>query len=235
MNMTRILGVLPAVVITTVINSVIIPPAIAGIADISNADASSGLRQALTDGSAAAVKMLGAENGYFANAKVKIPLPPSLQKVEGAMRMMGMKKQADELVLSMNRAAEAAAPEAKQLLVDAVKKMSVQDAKGILTGGDTAATEYFKRSTQAQLTQRFLPIVKKATDSVGLAQQYNNLAGQGVKLGVVKQDDASIETYVTRRALDGLYLMIAEQEKSFRGDPVGASSNIVKKVFGALR
>jgi len=235
MNMTRILGVLPAVVITTVINSVIIPPAIAGIADISNADASSGLRQALTDGSAAAVKMLGAENGYFANAKVKIPLPPSLQKVEGAMRMMGMKKQADELVLSMNRAAEAAAPEAKQLLVDAVKKMSVQDAKGILTGGDTAATEYFKRTTQAQLTQRFLPIVKKATDSVGLAQQYNNLAGQGVKLGVVKQDDASIETYVTRRALDGLYLMIAEQEKSLRSDPVDASSNIVKKVFGALR
>jgi hypothetical protein len=151
------------------------------------------------------------------------------------MRMMGMKKQADELVLSMNRAAEAAAPAAKQLLTDAVKKMSVQDAKGILTGGDTAATEYFKRTTQAQLTQRFLPIVKKATDRVGLAQQYNNLAGQGVKLGVVKQDDASIETYVTRKALDGLYLMIAEQEKSFRTDPVGATSNIVKKVFGALR
>ncbi len=226
-NMMRILGVLLAFVIT--------PPAIAGIADISNADASSGLRQALADGSAAAVKLLGAENGYFANAKVKIPLPPSLQKVEGAMRMMGMKKQADELVLSMNRAAEAAAPEARQLLTDAVKKMSVQDAKGILTGGDTAATEYFKRTTQAQLTQRFLPIIKKATDRVGLAQQYNNLAGQGVKLGVVKRDDASIETYVTRKALDGLYLMIAEQEKSFRTDPVGASSSIVKKVFGALR
>ncbi len=239
MNKMRILGVLLAVVITTVITSVLTlvttPPAIAGIADISNADASSGLKQALTDGSAAAVKILGAENGYFGNAKVKIPLPPSLQKVEGAMRMMGMKKQADELVLSMNRAAEAAAPEARQLLTDAVKKMSVQDAKGILTGGDTAATEYFKRTTQAQLTQRFLPIVKKATDRVGLAQQYNNLAGQGVKLGVVKQDDASIETYVTRKALDGLYLMIAEQEKSFRTDPVGASSNIVKKVFGALR
>ena len=235
MNMMRILGVLPAVVITSVITSLTSLPAMAGIADISNADASSGLRQALTDGSAAAVKLLSAENGYFSNAKVKIPLPPSLQKVEGAMRMMGMKKQADELVLSMNRAAEAAAPEARQLLTEAVKKMSVQDAKGILTGGDTAATEYFKRTTQAQLTQRFLPIVKKATDRVGLAQQYNNLAGQGVKLGVVKQDDASIETYVTRKALDGLYLMIAEQEKSFRTDPVGASSSIVKKVFGALR
>jgi hypothetical protein len=148
---------------------------------------------------------------------------------------MGMKKQADELVLSMNRAAEAAAPEAKQLLVDAVKKMSVQDAKAILTGGDTAATDYFRRTTQDQLTQRFLPIVKKSTDRVGLAQQYNSLAGQGASLGLVKKDDATIETYVTRKALDGLYLMIAEQEKAFRQNPVGATSDIVKKVFGAIR
>ncbi len=225
--MTRILGFLLCLVTSL--------PATAGIADISNADAVSGLRQALTDGSAAAVKLLGAENGYFANPRVKIPLPPSLQKIESGLRMFGMKKQADELVLSMNRAAEAAAPEAKQLLVDAVKKMSVQDARGILTGGDTAATEYFKRTTQAQLTQRFLPIVKKATDRVGLAQQYNNLAGQGASLGLIRKEDASIETYVTRKALDGLYLMIAEQEKSFRTNPMGAASNIVKKVFGALR
>lgn len=228
--MPRILGVMLSFVMILAAS-----PAQAGIADITNADAASGLKQALTDGSAAAVKLLGAENGYFANPKVKIPLPPSLQKIESGLRMMGMKKQADELVLSMNRAAEAAAPEAKQLLVDAVKKMSVQDAKTILTGGDTAATDYFRRTTQAQLTQRFLPIVKKATDRVGLAQQYNSLAGQGVALGLVKQDDASIETYVTRKALDGLYLMIAEQEKSFRQNPVGASSAIVKKVFGALR
>ncbi len=229
--MTRILGVLLAIVITPLLSL----PAAAGIADISNADAVSGLRQALTDGSAAAVKLLGQENGYFANAKVKIPLPPALKKVESGLRMFGMKKKADELVLSMNRAAEAAAPEAKQLLVDAVKKMSVQDAKGILTGGDTAATEYFKRTTSAQLTQRFLPIVKKATDRVGLAQQYNNLAGQGVQLALIKKENASIESYVTQKALDGLYLMIAEQEKSFRQNPVGAASNIVKKVFGALR
>ncbi|MBS1217655.1 MAG: hypothetical protein H6R21_788 [Proteobacteria bacterium] len=229
--MKRILGVLLAIVITPFASL----PASAGIADISNADAVSGLRQALSDGSSAAVKLLSAENGYFGNAKVKIPLPPSLQKVESGLRMFGMKKQADELVLSMNRAAEAAAPEAQQLLVDAVKKMSVQDAKGILTGGDTAATEYFKRTTQAQLTQRFLPVVKKATDGVGLAQQYNNLAGQGAALGLIKQEDASIEIYVTRKALDGLYLMIAEQEKSFRQNPVGATSNIVKKVFGALK
>lgn len=210
-------------------------PAAAGIADISNADAASGLRQALTDGTAAAIQLLGKENGYFANPKVKIPLPPALKQVESGLRMMGMKKKADELVLSMNRAAEAAAPEAKQLLVDAVKKMSVQDAKSILTGGDTAATEYFKRTTSAQLTQRFLPIVKKATDRVGLAQQYNNLAGQGASLGLIKKEDASIENYVTQKALDGLYLIIAEQEKSFRQNPVGAASSIVKKVFGALK
>lgn len=225
--MLRILGVLLSFVMAL--------PAAAGIADLTNADAVSGLKQALTDGSAVAVKMLGQDNGYFGNAKVKIPLPPSLQKIESGLRMMGMKKQADELVLSMNRAAEAAAPEARQLLVDAVKKMSVQDAKSILTGGDTAATDYFRRTTQDQLTQRFLPIVKKSTERVGLAQQYNSLAGQGASLGLVKKDDATIETYVTRKALDGLYLMIAEQEKAFRQNPVGASSAIVKKVFGALR
>ena len=230
--MLRILGVLLSFVIAMF---ALAAPAAAGVADLSNADAVSGLKQALTDGSAAAVKMRGQDNGYFGNAKVKIPLPPNMQKIESGLRMMGMKKQADELVLSMNRAAEAAAPEAKQLLVDAVKKMSVQDAKAILTGGDTAATDYFRRTTQDQLTQRFLPIVKKSTDRVGLAQQYNSLAGQGASLGLVKKDDATIETYVTRKALDGLYLMIAEQEKAFRQNPVGATSDIVKKVFGAIR
>ena len=207
----------------------------AGIADITNSDAASGLKQALNEGSIAAVAKLGVENGFFANPKVKIPLPPAMQRVEGAMRAIGMRRQADELVLTMNRAAEAAVPEAKQLLVDAVKKMTVQDAKGILTGGETAATEYFKRTTQADLTKRFLPIVKKATDRVGLAQQYNSLASQGAALGLVKQDQASIEGYVTQKALDGLYYMIGEQEKAFRRNPLGATSDIVKKVFGALR
>jgi hypothetical protein len=206
----------------------------ANLSGISNADATSGLRQALSDGSIAAVAKLGVENGFFNSPSVKIPLPPSLKKVEGALRMAGMKKQADDLVLSMNRAAEAAVPEAKQLLVDAVKKMSVQDAKGILTGGDTAGTEYFKRTTSAQLAQRFLPIVKKATDRVGLAHQYNTLAGQGAQFGLINKDQATIESYVTQKALDGLYFMIGEQEKAFRKNPVGASSDIVRKVFGAL-
>ena len=209
--------------------------AAATIADLSNADAVRGLRQALNDGSAAAVAKLGVENGYFGNPNVKIPLPPSLQKLERGLRAFGMRREADELMLAMNRAAEAAVPEAKQLLIDAVKTMSVQDAKGILTGGDTAATDYFQRATRSQLGQRFLPIVKKATDKAGLAQQYNALAGQAAALGLVKEEQASIERYVTQKALDGLYFMIGEQEKAFRKDPVSASSAIVRKVFGALR
>jgi hypothetical protein len=209
--------------------------AVAGLDDITHAEALRGVRQALTDGSLAAVARLGVENGYFKNPKVKIPLPPSLQRVERGLRAFGMKKEADDLVLAMNRAAEAAVPEAKQLLTDAVRKMSVQDAKGILAGGDTAATDYFRRATRPQLTQRFLPIVKNATDRVGLAQQYNSLAEQGAALGLVKEEEANIERYVTQKALDGLYYMIGEQEKAFRRDPVGATSSIVRKVFGALR
>lgn len=209
--------------------------AAAGIADLSNADAVSGLKQALTDGSAAAVSLLGKENGFLGNPQVKIPLPKAIQKIEGALRFMGKKQEADDLVLSMNRAAEAAVPEAKALLVDAVKNMSVQDAKGVLTGGDTAATEYFRRTTQTQLGERFLPIVKKVTDRSGLAQQYNSLAGQGMAFGLVDKDEATVENYVTKKALDGLYFMIAEQEKKFRQNPVGATSDIVRKVFGAVR
>jgi len=226
--MARILSCLAALVISAC-------AVVADLLGISNTDAATGLKQALTDGSAAAVAQLGVENGFFANPKVKIPLPPALQRIESALRFAGMKKQADELVLTMNRAAEAAVPEAKALLVDSVRSMSIKDAKGILTGGDTAATDYFRRTTQTQLTQRFLPIVRKATDRVGLAEQYNSLAGQGVQLGLIKKDQSTIEGYVTQKALDGLYLMIAEQEKAFRQNPMGAASDIVKRVFGAVR
>ena len=226
--MTRILCFLTGLVISATAAS-------AQIDGISNADAISGLKQALSDGSAAAVAQLGVENGFFGNPKVKIPLPPILQKIEGALRYTGMRKQADELVLAMNRAAEAAVPEAKALLVESVRKMSVQDAKGILTGGDTAATEYFRRTTESQLAKRFLPIVKKATDRVGLAEQYNSLAGQAAQLGLIREQQATVESYVTQKALAGLFLMIAEQEKAFRQNPLGATSDIVKRVFGAMR
>ena len=210
-------------------------PAMAGLESISNQDAASGLREALVKGTQYAVDSLGRQDGFFGNGKVKISLPGSLQKVEKLLHQLGLGKQADELVLTMNRAAEAAVPEAKALLVDAVRKMSVQDAKGILTGGQDSATQYFKRSTSDQLRAKFLPIVKKATARVNLAQKYDEYAGKGAKLGLVKKEDANLDNYVTQKALDGLFVMVAEQEAKIRQNPAAAASGILQKVFGALK
>jgi hypothetical protein len=205
-----------------------------GIEDLSNKDTVAGLKDALTQGSAAAIGKLGVENGFLNNAAVKIPLPDAMKRVESGLRLMGMQRQADELVVAMNHAAEQAVVEAKPLLSGAIKNMSVQDAKGILTGGDTAATEYFRKTTSEQLTVKFLPIVTKATQKVGLAEKYNSLAGQGAALGLVDAKQAKIENYVTQKTLDGLFLMIAEQEKAIRKDPVGSATGMAKKVFGML-
>ena len=216
--------------------SLLVPATVlaAGLADISNRDAINGLKEALTRGSHAAVARLGVDNGFFGNDRVKIPLPPSLRRLEAVIRSIGMSPHADELVLRMNRAAEAAVPEAKTLLVDAVKKMSVQDAKGILTGGEDAATQYFKRTTSEALAKRFQPIVKKAMQKVKLAEKYDEIAASGAKLGLVKEEDAQLEDYVTRKALDGLFIVVAEEEKKVRQDPARAASAILRKVFGAI-
>jgi hypothetical protein len=210
-------------------------PALGQLERISNRDATAGLKAALEKGTQAAVASLGRADGFLGNPKVKIPLPESLARAESLMRRVGMGKYADELVVTMNRAAEAAVPEARQVFVDSVRKMSVQDAKGILTGGDTAATEYFRRTTRDPLHLRFLPIVKKATAKVGLAQKYNQYAGRGAELGLIGKEQANLDEYVTQKALDGLYVMVAEEEKKIRQDPVAAGTSIIKKVFGALK
>ena len=204
------------------------------LSELSSADANGGLKEALVQAAGKAVGKLGAVDGFMGNPKVKIPLPDTMKKAEKAMRMFGMGKQADELVLRMNRAAEAAVPEAKALLVDSVKKMSVEDAKKILSGGDDAATQYFKKTTSGPMAQKFLPIVKKATENVSLAQQYNKFAEMGSSYGLVDKDQANLEQYVTQKALDGLYLMMAEEEKAIRKDPMGQASSLLKKVFGSL-
>ncbi len=204
------------------------------LVDISGSDATGGLKDALIQASGAAVGKLGVADGFLGNPKVKIPLPDSMKKAEKAMRMFGMGKQADELVTRMNRAAEAAVPEAKVLLVDSVKQMSVDDAKSILTGGDDSATQYFKKTTSKPLAEKFFPIVQKATENVQLAQQYNKFAEAGSRFGLVNKGQANLEQYVTQKTLDGLYLMMADEEKSIRKNPVGATSNLVKKVFGSL-
>jgi hypothetical protein len=209
-------------------------PAMAQLAGISDRDAVAGFKAALEKGSQAAVAALGRQDGFLANPKVKIPLPESLERAEKMMRRVGAGKYADELVVTMNRAAEAAVPEAKTLLLDSVKKMSVQDAKGILTGGETAATDYFRRTTRDQLHQRFLPVVHKATNKVKLAQKYEQFADKAAGAGLLSKEAADLDGYVTTKALDGLYLTIAEEEKKIRKDPVGTGSAIIKKVFGSM-
>jgi hypothetical protein len=203
--------------------------------DLTNTETSKGLKAALIQAADKAVSQLSAVDGFLGNKEVKIPLPGALKKTEKAMRMFGMGKQADELVLKMNRAAEAAVPEAKALLVDSAKKMTVADAKAILTGGDDAATQYFKKTTSKPMAEKFLPIVKKATENVQLAQQYNKFAEAGSKFGLVDKDQVNLEQYVTQKTLDGVYLMMAKEEAAIRKDPVGQSSALLKKVFGAIQ
>ena len=205
-----------------------------GLDDLSNKDAVAGLKEALVKGAGSAVGKLGKADGFLGNDMVKIPLPDSLQKVDGMLRKFGMSKYADELVVTMNRAAEAAVPEAKALLLKAVKDMSVQDAKGILSGGNTAATEYFRGKTSQPLAQKFLPIVQKATAKVKLADKYNQFAGKATKFGLVDEKQANLENYVTQKTLDGLFVMMAEEEKAIRANPVGQTSKLLSKVFGAI-
>jgi hypothetical protein len=201
---------------------------------LTNKDTAAGLKEALTQGAGKAVDLLGKEDGFLGNPKVKIPLPGKLEKAADTLRSFGMGKQVDELETTMNRAAEAAVPEAKKLLVESIKKMSVDDAKGILSGGDDSATQYFRRTTSAQLGETFKPIVQKAIAKVKLAKKYDKFAGKASSFGLLDEKDAHLDNYVTEKALDGLYLMIAEEEKAIRKDPVAAVGSLAKKVFGAL-
>ena len=189
------------------------------LSSITQTDASAAVKAALQKGAESAVASLGKADGFLGNPEVKIPLPSSLQKLEKAAKLMGKQKDFE------------AVPEAKTLLLNAIKGMSVKDAKGILAGGDDSVTSFFREKTSKEMYQKFLPIVTQYTGKMGLAKQYNSLAGQASKLGVVKSDDAKIESYVTNKAMDGLYKMIAAEEKSIRADPVGTGSAILKKVF----
>jgi hypothetical protein len=151
------------------------------------------------------------------------------------LKKLGQGKKVDELVLGMNRAAESAVPLAKDMLVVSVKTMSVSDAKTILQGGNTAATNYFSSKTREPLGQKFLPIITQATAKVGLADKYKAVAGKASSMGLIKAQDASLENYVNGKALDGLFLMIGEEEKKIRQDPIGTGSALLSKVFGALK
>ncbi len=204
------------------------------LGDLTQKDAAGGLKDALTQGAQVAVKQLGTPGGFSNNEDVRIELPGNLGKAAKKLKQFGMGAQVEELETSMNKAAEAAVPQAQALLVDAVKKMTVDDAKAILSGGNDSATQYLNKTSREQIRVKFLPIVKAATDKVGVAQKYNQFAGQAAALGVVDAKSANIESYVTEQALNGLFEMISKQEATIRENPAAAATSLAKKVFGAL-
>ena len=207
------------------------------MADLSDKDADSGIKAALERGATIAVALLGKQDGFWANDQVRIPLPDWIKKFERAIKLLGKSKDIEAMKIGVNRAAEQAVPQAKALLVAAVKGMSVQDARKILTGGDNSVTRFFQDKTEVALGQKFLPVVTGVTGRIGLAQQYNSLAEQVQQTGLVKlsPEQQRVESHVTKKALDGLYFMIGEEEKKIRKDPVGTGSDILKKVFGAMK
>jgi hypothetical protein len=199
---------------------------------LSDADAGAGVRAALERGASSAVALLGRADGFLGNLKVRIELPGFLKDGAKLLKATGQGARVDELVTAMNRAAEAAVPQAKALLVAAVKGMSVDDAVKIVRGGDTSVTTFFSERTREPLGVKFLPIVAQATERVALAKKYDAVAAKAAGLGLLKKQDANLNGYVTGKALDGLYLMIGEEEKKIRRDPVGTGSALLKKVFG---
>ena len=202
---------------------------------LSELDAGKGVRAALEKGAVAAVQLLGRPDGFLANPKVRIPLPEAMQQLAGLLSTIGFGRQLEELEVSMNRAAEAAVPMAKNLLVGAVRNMSVSDAKRILSGGDTSVTDFFAEKTRSPLGESFLPVVHRSTVKVGVVDKYERVSKKAQGLGFYRPQDPTVDHYVTRKALDGLYLMIGEEEKKIRQDPVGTGSALLQKVFGALR
>jgi len=199
---------------------------------LDESEAASGVRVALERGASSAVALLGKPGGFLDNPQVRIPLPGALERAASMLRAIGQGQRVDDLVNSMNRAAEQAVTEARPLLVQADRSMSVDDAVRIVRGGDTSVTDFFAAKTRAPLGDKFLPIVTTETQKVSLAAKYDAVASKGSLFGLIKPEDASVEQYVTRKALDGLYFMIGQEEKKIRADPVATGSAILKAVFG---
>lgn len=204
----------------------------ASAATLGKDEAASGLKAALNQGASKAISALGKADGFLGNAEVRIPLPGKLQKARKTLRKVGLKKEVEALELAMNRAAEAAVPQARTLFVDAISRMTVADALNIINGPQDAATQYFRSSMTAPLTEAFLPIVGKSTADLDVARTYDKLASKASVVGIVDPQDATLDAYVTRKALDGLFLMMAREEAAIRKNPLGQADALLRKVFG---
>lgn len=199
---------------------------------LTDSKVASGLKEALQTGAENAVKLTGKTDGYFGNQAIKILLPKNLQPLQKGLGALGYQSKIDAFVLSMNRAAEASAPAAKKIFGDAILAMSFDDARRILSGSDTAATEYFKNKTNDKLATAFRPYVEKTMNENGVTQQYDALAGQLKSIPFAKREDLDINKYVVDKALDGLFYMLAEEERKIRKNPAARTTDLMKEVFG---
>ena len=199
---------------------------------LSDSKVASGLKEALKVGTGNAVKLTGQRDGYFGNEAIKILMPNNLRPLEKGLRAIGYGPKLDGFILSMNRSAEAAAPAAKKIFGDAILSMSFDDARRILSGGDTAATDYFKSKTSTQLTAAFRPVVEKTMSENAVTQQYNDLVGQAQNIPFMKSSSLDITQYVISKALDGLFYTLGQEEKKIRKNPVARTTNLLKEVFG---
>lgn len=192
----------------------------------------SGLKEALSVGTKNAVEQVSRVDGYFANEMIKIIIPENIQKAATVLKKVGFQKQVDDFELSMNRAAEKAAPQAVNYFVDAIKEMTFEDASKILHGGDTAATEFFKEKTHDNIYHAFKPVVSSSMNEVGVTKAYKSMMGQYESLPFVKKESVDLDHYVTNKTLDGLYYMVGEEEKKIRTDPAARVTELLKTVFG---
>lgn len=206
-------------------------------AALSTTDISSGLKGALSQGVRKAILELGREDGFYGNDRVRIPLPRGLQNTERTLRALGQGRKVDEFVEAMNHAAERAVPVAADVFADSIRQMTFNDARNILfSGQDDAATQFFRRTSEDRLRTLFRPIVEDFTEQVGVTQKYKSMMGRYGFIGrVVGQDASDIDGYVTQKALDGLFMMVADEERNIRRDPIGRTTSILRKVFGVLR
>lgn len=200
---------------------------------LSSEQVGEGLKEALTNGVSKGSDLVSQVDGYFKNSAIKIPFPPETKQVEERLRQMGLGSQVDNFILALNRGAENAAKEAKPIFVSAIKQMTIQDAWGILRGEQDAATQYLKRTTTAQLTEKFKPIIQTALNNVNATKYYGDLVGTYNKIPLVQKVNPNLDDYATQKAIDGLFVMIAKEEQNIRQNPGARTSDLLKKVFGA--
>ena len=200
---------------------------------LSTEEVAAGLKEALTKGASKGSDLVSQVDGYFKNAEIKIPFPPEVQKVETKLRQMGMGDQVDKFVLALNRGAEDAAKEAKPIFVTAIKQMTIQDAWSILKGEDDSATQYLKRTTTSQLSEKFKPVIQKSLEKTNATKYYKDLVTTYNKIPMVQKVNPNLDDYATEKAIGGLFVMVAKEEKSIRDNPTARTTELLKKVFSA--